>query len=204
MLEIAEAWNIAQPPPRRSALFIATTAEEGGLLGAVTYVETPIVPFDKTLAVINIDGMNIWGPTEDMTIVGSGNSTLDDDITAVLAGQGRTPTPDPEPEKGYYYRSDHFPFAQAGIPALYVGCGMSFIGKPEGFAQQVWDEFTANHYHQPSDEIDESWDFSGAAKDSEALPQVGLQISAADAWSEWRPGNEFKATRDAMLLDRSP
>ena len=199
MLEIAEAWAITQPAPRRSALFIATTAEECGLLGAVAYVKSPVVPLETTLAVINIDGINVWGPTEDLTIIGLGSSTLDDDTTAVLARQGRRPIPDPESEKGYYYRADHFPFAQAGVPALYIGCGMSFVGKPEGFAQQVWDDYTANHYHQPSDEFDENWDFSGAEQDLEALLQVGLRISAADAWPEWRPGNEFKAARDAML-----
>jgi len=197
LLEIAEAWSLQAP--RRSALFIATTAEESGLLGSAFYVENPIVPLDKTLAVINIDGMNVWGPTEDLTVVGLGNSTLDDELTAVLAAQGRTPIPDPEPEKGFFYRSDHFPFARAGVPALYVDYGMSFVGKPEDFGQQVRDDYNAERYHQPSDEFDQSWDFSGAAQDLDALLQVALRIAASDTWPEWREGNEFKATRDAML-----
>jgi len=197
LLEIAEAWSLQAP--RRSALFIATTAEESGLLGSAFYVENPIVPLDKTLAVINIDGMNVWGPTEDLTVVGLGNSTLDDELTAVLAAQGRTPIPDPEPEKGFFYRSDHFPFARAGVPALYVDYGMSFVGKPEDFGQQVRDDYNAERYHQPSDEFDESWDFSGAAQDLDALLQVALRIAASDTWPEWREGNEFKATREAML-----
>jgi len=203
MLEVAKAWTLAQPAPRRSALFIATTAEESGFWGAVTYIENPIVPLENTLAVINIDGINVWGPAEDMTIVGLGRSTLDDDLTAVLAGQGRSPIPDPEPEKGSYFRADHFPFAQAGVPALYSYEGMKFVGKPEDFAQRVWDDYTANRYHQPSDEFDPSWDFTGAAQDVEALLEVGLRISAADAWPEWRPGSEFQAARDAMLQGRS-
>ncbi len=179
MLEVAEAWRLAQPAPRRSALFIATTAEEAGLLGATHYVNNPPVPLAKTLAVINIDGVNVWGPTEDLSVTGLGNSTLDDDLTAVLAGQGRTLTPDPEPEKGYYFRADHFPFAQAGIPAVSPWSGEKFVGKPEDFAQRVWEEYDANHYHQPSDEFDPSWDFSGNVHDMEALLQVGLRISSA-------------------------
>ncbi len=199
LLEIAEAWKNTTPAPRRSALFIATTAEESGLLGSAFYVENPIVPLEKTLAVINMDGANVWGETADLTIVGLGNSTLDDALTAVLADQGRTVVPDPEPEKGFFYRSDHFPFARAGVPALYTDFGTVFIGKPPEFSQQIRDDYTANRYHQPSDEFDPTWDFSGAALDFEALFQVALAISAADTWPEWREGNEFKATRDAML-----
>jgi len=199
LLEIAEAWNNTTPAPRRSALFIATTAEESGLLGSAFYVENPIVPLDKTLAVINMDGANVWGKTADLTIIGLGNSTLDDALTAVLADQGRTVVPDPEPEKGFFYRSDHFPFARAGVPALYIDFGTVFVGKPPEFSQQIRDDYNTNRYHQPSDEFDPTWDFSGAALDFEALFQVALGISAADAWPEWREGNEFKATRDAML-----
>jgi len=199
LLEIAEAWGIQNPAPRRSALFIATTGEESGLLGSAFYVENPIVPLEKTLAIINIDGMNTFGLTEDVTVVGLGNSSLDDDLTAVLQEQGRTPIPDPEPEKGFFYRSDHFPFAKAGVPALYTDYGVRFVGKPADFGQQVRDDYNANRYHQPSDEFDETWDFSGAAQDLEALLQVALRISASDSWPEWRAGNEFKATRDAML-----
>lgn len=197
LLEIAEGW--VNEAPRRSVLFIATTAEESGLLGSAYYVENPVVPLAKTLAVINIDGGNVWGPTENMTIVGLGNSTLDDDLTAVLAEQGRTVVPDPEPEKGFFYRSDHFPFARAGVPALYTDYGTVFVGKPPEFSQQVRDDYNQHRYHQPSDEFDPSWDFSGAQQDFEALLRTALRIAAADTWPEWRDGNEFKATRDAML-----
>jgi Zn-dependent M28 family amino/carboxypeptidase len=199
LLEIADSWALSQPAPRRSALFIATTAEEWGFWGSVTYVENPIVPLEKTLAVINIDAVNVWGPTEDMTIIGQDMSTLEDDIRAVLAGQHRNLSPEFEPEKGYYFRSDHFPFAQAGIPGLFTDCGTRFVGKPEGFARETFDDYTANHYHQPSDEFDPNWDFSGAAQDVETLLQVGLRVSASDTWPEWRPDSEFKAARDAML-----
>ena len=199
MLEVAEAWTIALPAPRRSALFLATTGEEMGWLGSTYYIEHPIVPLEKTLAVINIDGLNVWGLTNDLSVIGLGYSTLDDVVTEVLEEQGRWPIPDPESEKGSYFRADHFPFAKAGVPALYTDSGESFIGKPDGFAKRVWDDYTANHYHQPSDEFDPSWDFSGAAQDVEALLQTGLRVSASDHWPEWRPGTEFKAGRDAML-----
>jgi Zn-dependent M28 family amino/carboxypeptidase len=202
LLEIAEGWAVAQPAPRRSALFIATTAEEWGFFGGVTYIENPTIPLEKTLAVINIDSLNVWGPTEDMMIIGMGKSTLDDDLTAVLMEQGRRSIPDPEPEKGYYFRADHFPFALAGIPALYAPCGMSYVNQPEGYYEQVWGEYEANHYHQPSDEFDPSWNFTGAAQDVEALLHVGLRVSASDTWPEWSLGNEFKAARDAMFLNK--
>jgi Zn-dependent M28 family amino/carboxypeptidase len=202
MLEIAGAWEIAQPAPRRSALFLATTGEEMGWLGANYYVEHPIVPLENTLAAINIDGLNTWGPTENLSVSGFGDSTLDDDLTSVLAEQGRGLVPDPEPEKGYAFRTDRYPFARSGVPALDTSCGPSFVGKPVGFAQQVWDDYTANHYHQPSDEFDPSWDFNAAVQDVEVLLQVGLRVSAADTWPEWRPGTEFKAARDAMLQDQ--
>jgi Zn-dependent M28 family amino/carboxypeptidase len=197
LLEIAESWVAAAP--RRSGLFIATTAEESGLLGSAYYVEDPIVPLEKTLAVINMDGGNVWGPTEDMTIVGMGNSTLDDALIGVLADQGRTAVPDPEPEKGFFYRSDHFPFARAGVPSLYTDFGTVFVGKPADFSRQVREDYNQNRYHQPSDEFDPTWDFTGAQQDFEALFQVALQIAASDTWPEWREGNEFKAARDAML-----
>ena len=202
LLQIAEAWMLESPAPRRSALFIATTAEEQGLLGSAYYVENPLVPLAQTLATINMDGANIWGPTEDVTVIGLGNSTLDDILSSVLADQGRSVIPDPESEKGFFYRSDHFPFARSGVPALYTDTGTSFVGKPAEFAQQVRDDYTNNRYHMPSDEYDATWDLSGAAQDFQALFTVGLLVSAATSWPEWSPGNEFRATREAMLERR--
>ena len=199
LLEIAEAWVHQDPAPRRSAIFIATTAEESGLLGSAYYASHPVVPLEKTLAVINMDVLNVWGPTEDLIVVGLGNSTLDDILTAVLEEQGRTVGPDPEPEKGYFYRSDHFPFARAGVPSLYTDYGTRFVGKSADFSQQVRDDYRNNRYHMPADEFDESWDLNGARQDMEALLGVALRLAAADTWPEWKPGTEFKATREAML-----
>ncbi len=199
LLEVAEAWASAEPAPRRSALFIATTAEESGFLGVVSYLENPVVPLDKTLAAINIDGVNVFGPTDDVWIVGEGLTTLDDELVAVLEAEGRHLSPDPAPEQGNFFRSDHFPFAQVGIPALCVRPGTSFIGKPEGYGSEVWTEYYKNHYHMPSDEFDDSWDFTATAEDVKVMLEVALRVAATDAWPEWNPGSEFKAMRDAML-----
>ena len=116
MLEIARAFTQVQPAPKRSILFLMVTAEEQGLLGSQYYAINPIYPLDKTLANINIDGVNQWGRTKDITVIGLGASELDDYIKAAAAEQQRTLRGDPEPEKGFYYRSDHFNFAKQGVP----------------------------------------------------------------------------------------
>ena len=159
----------------------------------------PVFVSQRKVLNINMDGANVWGPTSDLTIVGFGNSSLDDALMAVLADEGRTVIPDPEPEQGSFYRSDHFPFARSGVPSLYTDFGTDFIGKPAEFSQQIRDEYNEQRYHQPSDEFDESWDFSGALQDFQALFFVALQVANGDQWPEWNEGNEFKATRDAML-----
>jgi len=197
LLEVAEAFASLDPAPRRSNLFVATTLEEQGLLGSAYYAAHPVIPPSQTVAAINIDGLNVFGPTEDMTVVGYGNSTLDDLLAKVLEEQGRTISPDPEPEKGFFYRSDHFPLAKIGIPALYTDAGTHYIGKPEDYGQMVRDQYTQLHYHQPSDEFDPTWDFSGAEADVRALFRVGFELSESKDWPEWSDGSEFKAIRSA-------
>ncbi len=199
MLEIARAFTQVQPKPKRSVLFLFVTAEEQGLLGSQHYAENPLYPIEKTVANINIDGVNQWGRTKDITVVGLGASDLDDVLREVTQSQGRTLTPDPEPEKGFYYRSDHFNFAKVGVPALYTDTGEQFEGKDAAFSKKKRDEYTANDYHKPSDVIKPDWDLSGAAQDAETLLQVGYRVATADKLPEWKPGNEFKAKRDAML-----
>ena len=198
-LEIARAFTQAQPKPKRSILFLWVTAEEQGLLGSQYYAENPLYPLEKTAANINIDGVNQWGRTTDVTVVGMGASDLDDVLRDAAQAQNRTLTPDPESEKGFYYRSDHFNFAKVGVPALYTDTGEKFEGKDAAFSQKKRDEYTANDYHKPSDHIKPDWDLSGAAQDAELLLDVGYRVANADRMPEWKPGNEFKATRDAML-----
>ena len=199
MLEIAHELTQVKPTPRRSMLFIAVTAEEQGLLGSMYYAVTPVYPLAKTLANINIDGINQWGRTKDITVVGLGASDLDDYLRDAAAEQSRTLRPDPEPEKGFYYRSDHFNFAKLGVPALDTDEGVEFIGKPTEFSKQKRDEYTEHDYHAPSDQIKPDWDLSGAVEDAELLAAVGYRVANAEKFPEWKAGNEFKAKRDEMI-----
>ena len=199
LLEIAEAFTQLPQPPDRSIVFLAVTAEERGLLGAKYYAENPLHPLAATLANINIDGINQWGRTDDIVVIGLGNSELDDVLAEAAATQNRRLEPDAEPEKGFYYRSDHFEFAKQGVPALYTDAGVSFIGKPGGYGQQKRDEYTANDYHKPSDHIKDDWDLAGAVDDAQLMFQVGYRVSQGAAFPEWKPGTEFKARRDSMM-----
>jgi Zn-dependent M28 family amino/carboxypeptidase len=199
ILEIAKAFTAVKPAPKRSILFLAVTAEEQGLLGSQYYSITPMYPLAKTLANINIDGINQWGRTKDITVVGLGASDLDDYLRDAAAEQSRTLRPDPEPEKGFYYRSDHFNFAKQGVPALDPDSGIEFIGKAPEYGKQKRDEYTKNDYHKPSDTVKPDWDLSGAVEDNELLFAVGYRVANADKFPDWKPGNEFKAKREAML-----
>ena len=202
MLAIAKAFTKLPTAPRRSVLFLAVTAEEQGLLGARYYAKNPLYPLEKTLANINIDGINQWGRTRDIVVIGLGNSTLDDILARVAQEQGRTIAPDPEPEKGFFYRSDHFEFAKLGVPALYTDAGIEYLDKPPGFGQAKRAEYTANDYHKPSDEIKPDWDLSGAVEDAKLLFEVGYRVAQGRSWPQWKAGTEFKAVRDSALATR--
>ncbi|HET9441280.1 MAG TPA: M28 family peptidase, partial [Longimicrobiales bacterium] len=152
-----------------------------------------------TVANLNIDGVNQWGRTSDLVVIGHGNSTLDELVTEVAARQGRTIMPDPEPEKGFFYRSDHFEFAKQGVPALYTDVGVTYVGTPAGYGEQKRDEYTTRDYHKPSDEIKPDWDLTGAIDDAQLMFMVGYRISEGRVWPEWKPGTEFKAKREETL-----
>ena len=199
VIQLAAAFTKLNPPTKRSLLFMATTAEEAGLLGAKYYPEHPLYPLEKTLADINIDGINPWGKTHDLEDVTNGNSTLDDLLGQAAARQGRVMKPNSEPEKGGFYRIDSFEFAKAGVPVLHAARGIEIIGKPPGYGKQKRDEFVAKHYHQPSDEVDPNWDLSGAVQDIQLLFEVCYQVANGDKFPEWKAGSEFKAKREARL-----
>ena len=199
MLEMARGFTQVQPRPKRSVLFLFVTAEEQGLLGSEYYATHPLYPLDKTVANINIDGVNQWGRTSDITVIGMGASDLDDYLTTAAKAQSRTLVPDPESEKGFYYRSDHFNFAKVGVPALYADTGVTFIGKDAAYSKTKRDEYTANDYHKPSDQIKPDWDLSGAVDDAHLLMAVGYNVANAERFPEWKAGNEFKAARDRMM-----
>jgi Zn-dependent M28 family amino/carboxypeptidase len=187
------------PAPKRSIIFLSVTAEEQGLLGSEYYAENPLYPLKDTLADINMDELNMWGKTKDLTIIGLGNSSLDDVATDVLKSHDRTVAPDPEPEVGSFYRSDHFEFAKEGVPALDPDSGTDFIGKPAGYGKQKMDYYTAHDYHKPSDEVKPDWDLSGAVDDLRVYFEIGYRVAQADTIPEWNIGTEFKAKRDAMM-----
>jgi Zn-dependent M28 family amino/carboxypeptidase len=200
LLEIAEAYTKLPTPPKRSILFISVTAEEKGLLGSKYYATNPLYPLNKTLADINMDEANQWGRTRDLTIVGLGNSTLDDVAQDVATLQGgRKLQPDPEPENGGFYRSDHFEFAKQGVPALNPEAGIDFPGKPADWGKQKRDDYTEHNYHKPSDEIKPDWDLSGAVEDAQLYMLVGYRVAQGDKYPEWKEGTEFKAKREASL-----
>ena len=153
----------------------------------------------RTTLDINMDGMNVNGKTQDIVQIGRGVSTLDDVVEAVAAEQGRTVKFDPEPEKGLYYRSDHFEFAKNGIPAFDPDEGVEFIGKPAGWGLEERQKYTAERYHKPADKVQLDWDMSGAVQDAQLYFLVGYRVANDAHMPEWKPGSEFKATRDASL-----
>jgi Zn-dependent M28 family amino/carboxypeptidase len=199
LIELAQAFVSLETRPERSIIFMPVTAEEQGLLGSAYYGENPIYPLDKTVAALNIDGLNIYGRMKDIVVIGMGNSELDDYLRAAALRQGRAVGPDPEPEKGYFYRSDHFSLSKQGVPALYTHTGEESVEHGVEWTRQKKDEFTARHYHQPSDEYRTDWDLSGAVEDLQLFFMVGYQLANESRFPNWSPGSEFKAKRDAMM-----
>jgi len=196
---MAKAFGKLPSPPRRSILFLAVTAEEQGLLGSQYYSVTPMYPLAKTVANINMDSWNVHGRTRDLTLVGYGASDLDDYARDAAAEQGRVVHADAEPEKGFYYRSDHFNFAKEGVPALDPSGGVDYLGKPPEYGEKMRKEWTEQRYHTPKDVVLPDWDMTGTAEDLKVLFAVGYRVAQADKMPEWKPGNEFRAKREAML-----
>jgi len=194
VIQLAAAFAKLNPPPKRSVLFMCTTAEEAGLLGAKFYAEHPLYPLEKTLADINIDSMNVWGKARDIEDVSFGFSTLDDILAAAAKRQGRTAIPNSRPEKGAIYRADNFEFSKVGLPSLYIGKGEHLLARPEN-APLRSDEFDLHDYHQVTDETKPDWDLSGAVQDVDLLFEVGYQVANADKFPEWKPGIEFNRVK---------
>lgn len=200
MLEIARAYSELPERPKRSILFLPVTAEERGLLGSKFYAEHPVKRLDESVAVINMDALNIWGPTKDVTVIGYGNSELDDIVEQVAESQNRYVRPDPEPEKGRFYRMDHFSFAKQGVPALATEHGVEHSEHGEDWMLEEIDSWTEQHYHKPSDVYDEkNWDLAGAVQDTQMYFQIGYLLSQSDEFPNWREGSEFRALRDEMM-----
>jgi Zn-dependent M28 family amino/carboxypeptidase len=199
LLAIARACSSLPKRPARSILFAAVGAEEQGLLGSLYLAEHPPLPAGNLAAVINIDGVNIIGPTRDVNVIGLGKSNLDELVGGIARWQNRVATPDEFPDRGYYYRSDQFSLAKIGVPGVYLHSGVNVIGKPEGWGKQQLEAWTQTKYHQPSDEYSDDWDLRGAVDDTRLLFYVGLQAADRPDLPRWNPGDEFEAARKAAL-----
>lgn len=199
LIELAEAFQKLKRPPLRSIVFLAVTGEEQGLLGSEYYAAQPLFPPAKTAAVINMDALNIYGRMKDITVIGYGLSELDQYIEAAAKEQGRTVNPDPTPEKGSYFRSDHFPFAKQGIPAVYPGGGTDSVEHGKEWTLAKREKYTAENYHKPSDEFNPNWDLTGAIEDLRLLFKVGCRLAMESTFPNWKEGTEYKAKRDADM-----
>ncbi|MDC0598816.1 M28 family peptidase [Gammaproteobacteria bacterium] len=195
ILAMAKAYKSLPQAPRRSILFALVGAEEQGLLGSQFYAENPTFRPGKIAANINYDGGNIWGLTRDITFVGLGKSSIDPIVQGFAAEQGRTVLPDQFADRGYFYRSDQFNFAKIGVPAMYLDTGTDFVGQDPDWGKQQIDYFTDVNYHQPSDEYDPSWNFTGMIQDATLGFRTGLRIANADEMPQWNAGDEFEAVR---------
>ena len=196
LMEIARAFKTLGQAPRRSVLFLALAAEEQGLLGSRFYASEPLFPLEQTAGGLNMDGMNNFGETRDITVVGLGMSDLDDYLAAAAAEQERFLAADREAEKGYYFRSDHFELAKEGVPMLYPNKGYEHREKGVAYGMEKANEYTEDHYHRVSDEYDLSWEVSGALEDMETFFRTGLDVANSDAWPNWKEGTEFRGKRD--------
>jgi Zn-dependent M28 family amino/carboxypeptidase len=195
MLNIAEAFSAMTVKPKRSLLFLAVAAEEKNLLGSQYYAEHPTVPAKSIVANINIDGMNIYGKTKDITFLGSERSTLGNDVEAVAREMKMDVKPDPLPEQGSFYRSDHFSFAKVGIPSLSLRAGTNVLGKPLTYAKEKGDEYNVRHYHQPSDELRDDWRYEGAIQQAEFVVRLVARIADQPEVPSWNRGDEFEKAR---------
>jgi Zn-dependent M28 family amino/carboxypeptidase len=203
MLNIAEAMASLEPRPKRSILFAAVAAEESGLLGSQYFCEHPVVPPGRIAANLNIDGLNIWGRTTDIGFIGLGKSTLDDVVGGVARIAGRQLAPDDRPDKGGFYRSDQFNFAKVGVPAIYLKAGVHHPGHDAAWGQALEDKYEHERYHQPSDQIDDTWNLDGAVDDVQLMTVALMRVADAPKMPEWRKGDEFEAARKRSLTGRS-
>src|SRR6267378_1587121 len=197
VLEIARVFASlpAAERPRRSILFLITTAEEQGLLGSEWYSRLPLVPIEKTAADINLDSMNILGPTHDFVPLGAERSSLKTVVDAIARERGLRISPDPRPEQGSFYRSDHFPFAKVGVPSISLKEGDDYVGRPKGWGEKKFKEYNEAHYHQPSDEFRDDWDFRGMIQEADFAMAIGRRVADMNAMPKFNANDEFAKTR---------
>jgi len=193
-LAIARALGAMKSPLRRTVLFTFVTAEESGLLGSLYFARNPTIPAKRMIANFNIDGINIWGPTRDIAMIGYGKNSLTDVAAAAARRRGRTLVPNPEVDKGLFYRSDHFSFARIGVPSAFFKAGNDFLERGDA-KRKVKLSYTGTHYHQPSDQFDARWNLEGAVEDTRLLLESLMRVDAATAAPSWTAGDEFEKLR---------
>lgn len=204
ILELAERFA-KQGKPKRSVLFAAVTLEESGLLGSKYYVAHPTIPLDRTVGVINLDAMSVAGRAHDLTVVGMGNSELEDVLKPIVEQQGRHLVQESTPEAGHYFRSDHFNFAKAGVPALYIDGGTDLLEGGTAAGEAAGKDYNEHRYHKPGDQYDAAtWKLDGAMEDLAAVYQVGETLANGEGWPNWFTGNPFRAARDTMMKANPP
>lgn len=196
LLELARVFKSMKTPPERTVVFLSLTSEEHGLLGSQYYTENPIYPADKTVANINLDMMSPYGKTNDIVVVGEGQSELEDYLKEEIEKTGGYLSYESHTEAGLYYRSDHFNFAKIGVPAIFVESGIDIIGKDKAYGQKMADDYNAYDYHHPSDNYDPNWTMEGAIGDLKLLFLVGKRLAFSNTWPQWKPGSEFKPLRE--------
>jgi Zn-dependent M28 family amino/carboxypeptidase len=199
IIEIAGKFAASEPKPARSLVFLAVTLEESGLLGSKYHVAHPAFPLDKTVAVINLDAMSVAGSARDMVVVGKGNSELEDILKTFTDQQQRTQVSETNTAGGFYFRSDHFNYAKAGVPALYAKGGDDLVEGGRAAGEAAGKAYTADRYHKPADEFDPGWNFDGVMQDLQALYGVGRTLADGDRWPNWYEGNPFRAAREQMM-----
>ncbi len=199
LLALAKAFKTDEQPDR-TVVFLSVTAEEQGLWGSAYYAKSPIYPKEKTVANINMDGVNPYGKMKDVSVIGVGQSEMEDLLDEELKKLGRYAAPEPNPVVGYYFRSDHFNFAKIGIPALYIGTGIDHVEKGKEYGKQLQEEYVAQYYHKPADAYDpKRWNLDGAVDDVQLLYEVGRNLANSTKWPGWKEGSEFKAIRDSYF-----
>jgi len=196
LLELAYSFAALPRAPERTVGFLAVTAEESGLLGSEKYAQSPAWPLKQTVGGINMDSVNVYGPTRDILVVGYRSSELEDVLARKAAAQNRVVKPEEHPERGGYFRSDHFNFAKMGVPMLYAESGTEHTEREPGYLEAKSEDYLKNRYHTPRDEVADDWDLRGLAQDIELWFGIGLEVADSDTWPNWYEGNEFRAIRD--------
>ncbi len=196
LLELARAFAQLDPPPARTILFAAVGAEEGGLRGSQYYAQNPTIPAGKTAVNLNYDGFLPLGLAKDISLPGYERTTLEPLVEKLAAEFDLVLRPEEHPEQGYYYRSDHFSLAKAGVPAFSLNPGIDYVGRPEGWGEEAEQRYVAEDYHQPSDEFDPAWDFSGLGQIAAFGFELGRRVAAEPDLPTWKPGDEFLPARE--------